>query len=91
MIAELYKSPRFKEDVQRYNLAITKLEEGTTKEEATVLLGKLVSEVKKMDSMYMDMVYNKQLGSLGNDFRENIKTIRKQLEEKLFKNSKEIK
>ncbi len=85
MIGNLYKSERFKEEVKRFDAAISQLEEGTAKENLKHLLSSLITEVKKMDNMYMDMVYTHQLGSMGNDFRSKIMSIRKQLEESLFK------
>jgi len=36
-----------------------------------------------MDNMYVDMVYAKQLPTMGNEMRDKIRSIRKQLEIKL--------
>jgi len=36
-----------------------------------------------MDNMYMDMVYSKQLTSLGGEIRDKITSLRKQLDSKL--------
>lgn len=83
MIGEIYKSNRFKEDVKKYDTAIREMADSPVKEEAKKLLADLVFEVKKMDNMYMDMIYNNQLGSLGNEFRERILNIRKKLDTKI--------
>lgn len=79
----LQKNQRFLDDVQRYTSAIERLENEIDQLEAKKLLSDLVFEVKKMDSMYLDMVYSKQLGSMGNEFKENIVSIRKKLDSKL--------
>lgn len=85
MIGALHKTEKFKEDIKRYNDAIDLLSDDNLKSEARSLVNNLLFEVKKMDNMYSDMVYNRQLNSTGNEFRENISLIRKRLEEKLFK------
>jgi len=81
MSGDIYKSERFKKDVQKYDTAIRTMNDCPIKEEAKRLLADLVFEVKKMDSMYMDMVYNRQLGSVGNEFRDRISQYRKKLDE----------
>ena len=83
MIGEIHKSERFIEDLKKYDDAIRSLEDGAFKEEAKKLLNDLVFEVRKMDNMYMDMIYNHQVGTLGNEFRDRILTIRKQLDTKI--------
>ena len=85
MIGEIHKSERFIEDLKKYDNAIKLLEDGSLKDEAKKLLNDLVFEVRKMDNMYMDMVYNHQVGTLGNEFRDRILAIRKQLDTKLKK------
>ena len=85
MSGDIYKSERFKKDVQKYDTAIKEMPDGATKDDVKRLLSDLVFEVKKMDNMYMDMVYNRQLGSVGNEFRERILNIRKQLDFKIKK------
>lgn len=79
----LQKTSRFQDDIKKYQTAINGLNDETVKLESTKLLNELISEVKKMDSMYLDMVYNKQLKSVGNEFREKIFTLRKKLSSKL--------
>lgn len=81
----LQRTERFQEDIKRYSNAIEALTDEHLKLESKRLLNDLVYEVKNMDNMYLDMVYAKQLPSLGNEMREKITSIRKKLEEKLFK------
>jgi len=79
----LQKTERFQNDIARYRQAIDGLSDQNDKQEATRLLNDLIYAVKNMDNMHTDMVYKKQLPSLGNEFREKIITIRKNLESKL--------
>ena len=79
----LQRTERFQTDVKRYTAAIEKMEDSQDKLEAKKLLNDLIYEVKNMDNMFLDMVYAKQLPSLGNEIREKIISIRKQLDVKL--------
>ena len=79
----LQQADRFQNDVKKYNEAIEKIAEGQTKLEAKRLLNDLVYEVKNMDNMYVDMVYAKQLPTIGNEIRDKIGSIRKKLDQKL--------
>ena len=54
--------------------------DGQEKLEAKKLLNDLIYEVKNMDNMFLDMVYAKQLPSLGNDMKSKIASIRKSLD-----------
>lgn len=82
----LQQTERFQKDISRYQAAIVKLGSEAEQLEAKRLLNDLVHEVKNLDSMYTDMVYGKQLPTMGKDMREKIISIRKNLESKLFKN-----
>jgi hypothetical protein len=57
--------------------------EGDFKQDVSQLLKKLVGEVKKLDSMHMEMVYTRQLPSMGGDMKQGITAIRRQLENKI--------
>jgi hypothetical protein len=57
--------------------------EGAFKQDVNQLLKKLVGEIKKLDSMHMEMVYTRQLPSMGTDMKQEITTIRRQLETKI--------
>ena len=79
----LQQANRFQADVKKYNEAIEKIVHEQEKLEAKRLLNDLIYEVKNMDNMYVDMVYAKQLPTMGNEMRDKIGSIRKQLDNKL--------
>jgi hypothetical protein len=79
----LEKSSRFQEDYTRYQSIIAEIPEGDFKQDVSQLLKKLVGEVKKLDSMHMEMVYTRQLPSMGGDMKQGITAIRRQLENKI--------
>jgi hypothetical protein len=78
----LQNTERFKTDLARYSDAVDKISNEQEKLAATKLLNDLIHEVKNMDNMYVDMVYAKQLPTMGNEMREKIGSIRKQLDSK---------
>jgi hypothetical protein len=57
--------------------------EGDFKQDVSTLLKRLVGEIKKLDSMHMEMVYTRQLPSMGGDMKQGITAIRRQLENKI--------
>ena len=57
--------------------------EGPSKTDLNKLLGSLITEVRKMDEMHTEMIYTRQLSSMGQEFREKISAIRKQLDQKI--------
>ena len=79
----LEKSSRFQEDYTRYQSAIAEMPEGDFKQDVSQLLKRLVGEIKKLDSMHMEMVYTRQLPSMGGDMKQGITAIRRQLENKI--------
>jgi hypothetical protein len=79
----LQSTERFKNDLARYRESIDKISNEQEKLAATRLLNDLIHEVKNMDNMYVDMVYAKQLPTMGNEMRDKIGSIRKQLDTKL--------
>jgi len=79
----LQQTERFQTDIKQYRERIDKLVNEQDKLETTRLLNDLIFEVKNMDNMYVDMVYAKQLPTMGNELRGNIGSIRKQLDSKL--------
>ena len=56
------------------------MSEGHPQLEAKRLLNDLIHEVKNMDGMYMDMVYAKQLPTMGNEIRDKITELRKKID-----------
>jgi pyruvate dehydrogenase complex dehydrogenase (E1) component len=79
----LQRAERFQNDIKNYREAIDRMIDEQGKEEANKLLNNLISEVKNMDNMYVDMVYANQLPTMGNEMREKIFTLRKKLDQKL--------
>jgi hypothetical protein len=79
----LQNTERFKTDLARYSDAIDKISNDQERLAATRLLNDLIYEVKNMDNMYVDMVYAKQLPTMGNEMRDKIGSIRKQLDAKI--------
>jgi len=79
----LQQTERFQSDVDRYRKSIDKISNEQEKLAATRLLNDLIYEVKNMDNMYVDMVYAKQLPTMGNEMRDKIASIRKQLDNKV--------
>ena len=79
----LQKSSRFQEDYERYLTAIDTMPDGAVKQESQQLLNKLVAEIKKLDSMHMEMIYSRQLPTIGDEMKQDIITIRKRLETRI--------
>jgi hypothetical protein len=82
-MSEIVKTKRFVEDIEKYNSAIKLMPDESQKQEAIKLLNDLIFEVKKLDNMYLDLVYSRSLGTSGNEFRDRIGSIRKKLETKI--------
>jgi hypothetical protein len=80
---QIKKSKTFQTDLARYSTIIESIPEGPSKVDLNKLLGSLITEVRKMDEMHTEMIYTRQLPSMGQEFREKISTIRKQLDQKL--------
>jgi hypothetical protein len=80
---ELIKSQKFQEDYNRYQSVILKMPDGNLKQEVSQLLNNLVFEIKKLDHRHMEMINSKQMASVGTEIKQDITTIRKQLELKI--------
>ena len=80
---ELIKSQKFQEDYNRYQSVILKMPDGNLKKEVTQLLNELVFEIKKLDQRHMEMINSRQMASVGTEIKQDITTIRKQLELKI--------
>lgn len=83
MLQPITKTPRFQDEIKKYQNSISEINEGPFKEEVSKLLSKLITEVKKLDDMHTEMVYTNQLPSMGTEFRDRIMQIRKQLDYKI--------
>jgi hypothetical protein len=57
--------------------------DGAAKHESQQLLNKLIAEIKKLDSMHMEMVYSRQLPTMGGEMKQDITAIRKKLETRI--------
>ena len=79
----LADNERFKDDTKRWSQEINELPDGQKKIECTKLLNDLIYEVKNMDNMHMDMIFSKQLTSMGGELKNKISAIRKKLDSKL--------
>jgi hypothetical protein len=79
----LQQTERFQNDVKKYHEAIESISEEQERLDAKRLLNDLINEVKNMDNMYVDMIYAKQLPSMGTEMRDKIGSIRKKLDQKL--------
>lgn len=79
----LQRTERFQNDVKQYTAKIESMPDGQEKLEAKKLLNDLIYEVKNMDNMFLDMVYAKQIPSLGGEMKDKIVSIRKQLDLKV--------
>jgi hypothetical protein len=79
----LQRSSRFQEDREKYRTAIDSMPDGAAKQESQLLLNKLIAEIKKLDSMHMEMVYSRQLPTMGGEMKQDITAIRKKLETRL--------
>lgn len=79
----LQQTERFQTDIKQYREHIDKMVNEQDKLEATRLLNDLIFAVKNMDNMYVGMVYAKQLPTQGDEMRNKIVSIRKQLASKL--------
>ena len=79
----LEKSVRFQQDYNRYQSIISKMPDGNLKQEVNQLLNNLVSEIKKLDHRHMEMINSRQMASVGTEIKQDITTIRKQLELKI--------
>lgn len=79
----LQRSSRFQEDCEKYRTAIDSMPDGAAKQESQQLLNKLIAEIKKLDSMHMEMIYTKQMPSMGTDMKQDILSLRKKLDSKL--------
>ena len=82
-MSSLIKSTRFQEDCAKYRTAIDTMPDGPAKQESQQLLNKLIAEIKKLDSMHMEMVYNRQLPTMGSEMKQDITAIRKKLETRI--------
>ncbi len=90
MLNPLAKSKRFQEDISKYSAAIQNIENESVKIEIKRLVNELMIKVKKMDDLHSEIIYTRQLPSMGKDFRDDIIGLRKKIETKIRENTKRI-
>ena len=83
MSSILQKSTRFIKDCERYESVIATMPEGSVKNETVQLLQKLTYSIKKLDSMHLEMIYSRQLPTMGNEMKDEISDLRKKLETRI--------
>ena len=83
MSSILQKSTRFIKDCERYESVIATMPEGDVKNETVQLLQKLIYSIKKLDSMHLEMIYSRQLPTMGNEMKDEISNLRKKLETRI--------
>jgi hypothetical protein len=62
---------------------IATMPEGNVKNETVQLLQKLTYSIKKLDNMHLEMVYSRQLPTMGNEMKQEISELRKKLETRI--------
>lgn len=79
----LFKSKKFQEDYARYQRIISEMPEGQSQKEAIGLLTKLVNAIKVVDQNISEVSMSNQMPTSMPDLRNNILSIRKQLDAKV--------
>jgi hypothetical protein len=62
---------------------IATMPEGNVKNETVQLLQKLTYSIKKLDNMHLEMIYSRQLPTMGNEMKDEISDLRKKLETRI--------
>jgi hypothetical protein len=83
MSSILQKSTRFIKDCERYESVIATMPAGDVKNETVQLLQKLTYSIKKLDNMHLEMIYSRQLPTMGNEMKDEISDLRKKLETRI--------
>ena len=82
-MSNLLQSSRFLKDCEKYKSVIATMPEGNVKNETVQLLQKLIYSIKKLDNMHLEMIYSRQLPTMGGDMKQEITDLRKKLETRL--------
>ena len=82
-MSNLLQSSRFLKDCEKYELVIATMPEGNVKNETMQLLQKLIYSIKKLDNMHLEMIYSRQLPTMGGDMKQEITDLRKKLETRI--------
>lgn len=82
-MSNLLQSSRFVKDCERYESVLATMPEGNVKNETVQLLQKLTYSIKKLDSMHLEMIYSRQLPTMGGEMKDEISDLRKKLETRI--------
>jgi hypothetical protein len=82
-MSNLLQSSRFLKDCEKYESVIATMPEGNVKNETVQLLQKLIYSIKKLDNMHLEMVYSRQLPTMGGEMKQEITDLRKKLETRI--------
>ena len=82
-MSNLLQSSRFLKDCEKYESVIATMPEGNVKNETVQLLQKLIYSIKKLDNMHLEMIYSRQLPTMGNEMKDEISDLRKKLETRI--------
>ena len=82
-MSNLLQSSRFLKDCEKYESVIATMPEGNVKNETVQLLQKLIYSIKKLDNMHLEMIYSRQLPTMGGDMKQEITDLRKKLETRI--------
>ena len=82
-MSNLLQSSRFLKDCEKYKSVIATMPEGNVKNETVQLLQKLIYSIKKLDNMHLEMIYSRQLPTMGGDMKQEITDLRKKLETRI--------
>lgn len=79
----LLKSKQFQDEYQNFQTRISNVNNEQLKNNLTLLLAKLVHEIKLLDSHHDQLITTQRLPTMSNEVKANISDIRKTLEKKL--------
>ena len=82
-MSNLLQSSRFLKDCEKYESVIATMPEGNVKNETVQLLQKLIYSIKKLDNMHLEMVYSRQMPTMGGEMKQEITDLRKKLETRI--------
>ena len=80
MQISLLNSERFQKEYKEFQEKISKIKNPTVKENATVLLKKLVAEIKSLDAKHQEMFAGNQPSTALGESRSKVTDVRKHLE-----------
>lgn len=79
----LINSDRFRAEYKQFQTQIESITDESAKKELIDLLGKLVNEVRKLDTMHQELNMRPRLPSGSADSKSSIQELRKQIQTKL--------